>query len=146
VNLIGERVETEPFESAKDKSEMDEVFEVVSTKQNPIGDAEMRGNRSITKSMVDYYHYNRQEHAGEDLMSLYKNNQSFIYVICKHSLLNCSLAGFCESSLGHVERLNIESMEWEKLNSITIPRTKFQCVSGLSNNEILIIGGKDQEG
>lgn len=27
-----------------------------------------------------------------------------------------SLAGFCESSLGHVERLNVESMQWEDMN------------------------------
>jgi len=37
------------------------------------------------------------------------------------------VAGFCESSLGHVERLNVETMSWEDLAPVKVPRTKF-CV------------------
>jgi hypothetical protein len=39
-----------------------------------------------------------------------------------------NIAGFCENSLGHVERLNIESEEWEELTHVKVPRTKFASV------------------
>jgi hypothetical protein len=29
--------------------------------------------------------------------------------------MNFFLAGFCESSLGHVERLNVETAQWEEV-------------------------------
>jgi hypothetical protein len=37
---------------------------------------------SITKSIVDYYH-NYKTAGVDDLMSLYKHNTQYIYVICK---------------------------------------------------------------
>ena len=43
---------------------------------------EMRGNVSITKSMIDYYHNYKHHFGRDDLMSLYKPNRQFIYVIC----------------------------------------------------------------
>ncbi len=52
---------------------------------------------------------------GDDLLSLYKHNSEYIYVICKDCLFDKILAGFCENSLGHVERFNIDRMEWEEL-------------------------------
>ncbi len=45
--------------------------------------SEMRGNMSITKSMVDFYHNYKSGIAQDDLMSLYKHNKQYIYVICK---------------------------------------------------------------
>lgn len=36
-----------------------------------------------------------------------------LYVI--YLLLMLDIAGFCESSLGHVERFNVEKAEWEEL-------------------------------
>ncbi len=44
---------------------------------------EMRGNVSITKSMIDYYHNYNHHFGRDDLMSLYKPNRQYIYVICK---------------------------------------------------------------
>lgn len=38
-------------------------------------DMDMRGNMSITKSIVDYYHHYKSSGAVDDLMSLYKQNQ-----------------------------------------------------------------------
>lgn len=35
---------------------------------------ELRGNMSITKSIVDYYHNYKHNIAPDDLMSLYKTN------------------------------------------------------------------------
>jgi hypothetical protein len=39
-----------------------------------------------------------------------------------------NLAGFCENSLGHVERLNVDKMEWEDLPQVKVARTKFAAV------------------
>ena len=68
---------------------------------------------------------------------------SMLFVSYKISSLTLIIAGFCESSLGHVERLNVEKMEWEDLPQVKIARTKFSCVQGINPYEILIIGGKD---
>jgi hypothetical protein len=40
------------------------------------------------------------------------------------------IAGFCDNSLGYVERLNVDKMEWEELMPVKIPRTKFTVVQG----------------
>ena len=54
--------------------------------------------------------------------------------------LNIQIAGFCENSLSHVERLNLEELshmhssfnsdttEWEEIASVKLPRTKFCAV------------------
>jgi len=49
----------------------------------PMNEHDMRGNMSITKSIVDYYHSYKHNIGEDDLMSLCRNNQQFIYVICK---------------------------------------------------------------
>ena len=36
-----------------------------------------------------------------------------------------NIAGFCDNSLGHVERFNFEKQEWEDLSDVKVPRTKF---------------------
>jgi hypothetical protein len=54
------------------------------------------------------------------------------------------IAGFCESSLGHVERFNVEKSEWEELTQVQVPRTKFASVPTQNPHEFVIIGGKDQ--
>lgn len=50
---------------------------------------------------------------------------SFVRIII---LVKRYLAGFCENSLGHVERLNVDKMEWEEISSVKLPRTKFCAV------------------
>lgn len=68
------------------------------------------------------------------------------YVSIEVVLITCLIAGFCDNSLGYVERLNIDKMEWEELMPVKIPRTKFTVVQGQKSHEIMILGGKDQEG
>lgn len=43
---------------------------------------------------------------------------SFVSYICIHYefLTLIIIAGFCENSLGYVERLNVDKMEWEELS------------------------------
>eukprot|EP00347_Sterkiella_histriomuscorum_P003080 403365667 len=100
-------------------------------------DHDMRGNMSITKSLADYYQNYQHTIGNDELMSLCRSNQQFIYAI----------SGFCENSLGNVERLNIDTMQWEELCEVNVPRTKFSVIqSPLNMNEILMLGGKDHEG
>lgn len=44
--------------------------------------------------------------------------------------LTCNIAGFCDNSLGFVERMNIDTLQWEDLMPVKIPRTKFTVVQG----------------
>lgn len=56
-------------------------------------------------------------------------------------------AGFCESSLAHVERLNVDTLLWEELSPVLTPRTKFCVIQNPSDaGEVFILGGKDQDG
>ena len=81
-------------------------------------------------------------------MSLYRHETPFIYVICKYNvyLTLVIIAGFCDNSLGYVERFNVDKLLWEELMPVKIPRTKFTVVQGQKPHEIMILGGKDQEG
>lgn len=73
---------------------------------------------SITKSIVDYYQNYQHKIGNDELMSLCRTNQQFIYAICKFYLVftHLFIAGFCENSLGNVERLNVETMQWEEMS------------------------------
>lgn len=46
----------------------------VSNEEMLMMQSEMRGNMSITKSMVDFYHNYKSGIGSDDLMSLYKHN------------------------------------------------------------------------
>ncbi len=73
-NSSSKRVDTEHIVSSKNL--LDEV-------SNHHDLVDMRGNMSITKSIVDYYHHYKSGSGVDDLMSLYKTNKEYIYVICK---------------------------------------------------------------
>lgn len=78
-----------PYESSSDMKNKDDcglertnTFEIVNDKKlmqedsyMPLNDHEMRGNMSVTKSIVDYYHNYKHNIGEDDLMSLCRNNQ-----------------------------------------------------------------------
>jgi len=99
--------------------------------------------RESMKSSIDFY---QRTYNADDLISLYRHTRYYVYAICKYSLASNRVAGFCESSLGQVERLCLEPhSQWEPLPPVLVPRTKF-CVAHLQRSEVLILGGKDPEG
>ena len=59
------------------------------------------------------------------------------------------LAGYCEATLAHMERLciddNCRGGGWEECPPMQVPRTKF-CAVQYNHNYILVMGGKDQDG
>jgi hypothetical protein len=58
------------------------------------------------------------------------------------------LAGYCEATLAHMERLCIDDGcrgGWEDCPPMKIARTKF-CAVQYNQNYILVMGGKDQDG
>lgn len=71
-----------------------------------------------------------------------KLNTSMSFVIISF-ISYLYIAGFCDNSLGYVERLNVDNLEWEELMPVKIPRTKFTVVQGQKPHEIMILGGKD---
>lgn len=83
VDLVGDACVREPKkEGGYERATEFEIAKDMRNEDNFMHE-DMRANMSITKSIVDYYQNYKNNIGHEDLISLYRHSQEYIYAICK---------------------------------------------------------------